>query len=160
MAFKNCASFCLVACQSTLKRHRTTRKQLFRSTIARGVVCLSLPLYRFGWKHRHSLAMSAPFWLYYALAALLFDTIFCQTCDGSVGNFDVPITKRSALVTERENDWKLWCTSPFGSTCTRTNRGLTTGHDAVSSQSGSVRDAMVSIEMCYAFCMNRVSALI
>ena len=101
--------------------------------------------------------MSAPFWLYYALAALLFGTVFCQTDDGEPGTFTIPVTKIKELVPELENEWKVWCSATYD-TCTETGRDyLTTGHDVLTQQSSSTKDVMVLIEKCYVFCMKQVS---
>ena len=99
--------------------------------------------------------MSVQIWLYCAFAAALIVAAFCQGSDG--GDFMLRLTIKKELVNERENQWKLWCSTSYN-TCQKTGRGLTTGHNALKEQQSSVpEDAMVAIETCYAFCMERVS---
>ena len=105
--------------------------------------------------------MSAPLWSYFAFAAILFVATFCQ--ESGEGNFTVTLTIEKFLVYDRDNWWKLWCSeyAPYGSTCQETGRrGLTTGHDALAQLTSTAREAMETIETCYAFCMEQVSVLI
>ena len=101
------------------------------------------------------LSMSVQIWSCCAFAAALIVAAFCQNSDG--GNFQVTITIKKDLVNEIENHWKLWCSTAYN-TCQKAGRGLTTGHNALTDQQSDVpEDAMVAIETCYAFCMERVS---
>ena len=99
-----------------------------------------------------TLIMDTPLWSYYAFAAVLFVAAFSQ--DSASGNFTITITLEKGLVNNRENGWKLWCSSSLGS-CTKAERDqLTTGHDTRSVP--AARAAMEAIETCYAFCMEQV----
>ena len=105
--------------------------------------------------------MSAPLWSYFAFAAVLFVAAFCQ--ESGEGNFAVALTIDKHLVYRWENTWSWWCSpyAPNGSTCQETGRrGLTTGHDALAQLTSTAREAMETIETCYAFCMEQVSVLI
>ena len=95
--------------------------------------------------------MGAPLWSYCAFAAVLFVAVFSQ--NSANGEFKIPITIEERLVNNRENGWKLWCSST--GSCTKAERGqLTTGHDTLSVP--AARAAMEAIETCYAFCMEQV----
>ena len=146
-----------LACRSRTDSGFSRKRCCCSPVVGEAALSVALPPagFSFGALLLAPLIMSVQIWSYCAFTAALIVAAFCQGNDG--GDFMLRLTIKKELVNERENQWKLWCSTSYN-TCQKTGRGLTTGHNALKEQQSTVpKDAMVAIETCYAFCMERVS---